>query len=73
MTQTRLARTEQSESPGLHALADMQRASLNSDVAAEAVLPGDVLRAVTATNFVYPTRALWGAQAPERHIVSEAG
>eukprot|EP00198_Chlamydomonas_reinhardtii_P011867 XP_001701204.1 predicted protein [Chlamydomonas reinhardtii] len=46
-----------------------KRASLNSDVAAEAVLPGDVLRAVTATNFVYPTRALWGAQAPERHIV----
>ncbi|KAG2427599.1 hypothetical protein HXX76_012253 [Chlamydomonas incerta] len=46
-----------------------KRASLNADAATEAVLPGDVLRAVTATNFVYPTRALWGAQAPERHIV----
>ncbi|CAD7696818.1 unnamed protein product [Ostreobium quekettii] len=30
---------------------------------------GDVLRAITCTNFVYPTRALFGAAPPERHIV----
>ncbi|KAG2446849.1 hypothetical protein HYH02_008006 [Chlamydomonas schloesseri] len=54
---------------GTHADQRRKRASLNSTLASEAVLPGDVLRAVTATNFVYPTRALWGAQAPERHIV----
>uniref|UniRef100_A0A7S3RAD1 Uncharacterized protein n=1 Tax=Dunaliella tertiolecta TaxID=3047 RepID=A0A7S3RAD1_DUNTE len=35
----------------------------------ECVLPGDVLRAVSCTNFVYPTNALFGAKAPERHIV----
>ncbi len=40
--------------------------------AAQAALPGDVLRAVTATNFVYPTKALFGAIPPERHIVSAA-
>ncbi|KXZ50094.1 hypothetical protein GPECTOR_18g70 [Gonium pectorale] len=46
-----------------------KKAALNGDLAKDAVLPGDVLRAVTATNFVYPTRALFGAAAPERHIV----
>lgn len=30
---------------------------------------GDVLRAVTCTNFVYPTKALFGAVPPQRHIV----
>ncbi len=47
-----------------------QIASINTSLKAEAVLPGDLLRAVTATNFVYPTKALFGASAPERHIVS---
>lgn len=47
-----------------------QVAALNRQLAAETVLPGDVLRAVTCTNFVYPTKALFGAAAPERHIVS---
>ncbi|GFR48679.1 hypothetical protein Agub_g10634, partial [Astrephomene gubernaculifera] len=51
--------------------ADKRRknAALNPALARDAVLPGDVLRAVTATNFVYPTRALFGAAPPERHIV----
>lgn len=31
---------------------------------------GDVLRAITCTNFVYPANALIGVQPPERHIVS---
>jgi hypothetical protein len=34
------------------------------------IAAGDVLRAATCTNFVYPTRALFGAVPPERHIVS---
>jgi hypothetical protein len=37
--------------------------------AAAAPLEGDVLRAVTCTNMVYPTKALFGAVPPERHIV----
>ncbi|GFH18344.1 uncharacterized protein HaLaN_15133 [Haematococcus lacustris] len=44
-------------------------ASMNRQLASNAVLPGDILRAVTATNFVYPTRALFGAVPPERHVV----
>lgn len=32
---------------------------------------GDVLRGATCTNFVYPTKALFGAVPPERHVVSE--
>jgi hypothetical protein len=32
---------------------------------------GDVLRGVTCTNFVYPTRALFGAVPPQRHVVSQ--
>jgi hypothetical protein len=34
------------------------------------VTAGDVLRGVTCTNFVYPTKALFGAVPPERHVVS---
>lgn len=47
-----------------------QLASMSVGASGDAVLPGDVLRALTCTNFVYPTRALFGAVAPERHIVS---
>jgi hypothetical protein len=32
---------------------------------------GDVLRGATCTNFVYPTKALFGAVPPERHVVSQ--
>ncbi|GIL78527.1 hypothetical protein Vretimale_6122 [Volvox reticuliferus] len=46
-----------------------KKAALNSDLVKDAVLPGDILRAATATNFVYPTKALFGAAPPERHIV----
>mmetsp|Transcript_12730 Transcript_12730/g.27574 ORF Transcript_12730/g.27574 Transcript_12730/m.27574 type:complete len:290 (-) Transcript_12730:387-1256(-) len=35
----------------------------------QAILPGDVLRGVTCTTIVYPTKALFGAIPPERHIV----
>ncbi|GAX77583.1 hypothetical protein CEUSTIGMA_g5027.t1 [Chlamydomonas eustigma] len=51
--------------------ADQRRkvSSLDAQSAREAVLPGDVLRAVTTTNFVYPTKALLGASPPERHLV----
>ncbi|KAL6761927.1 hypothetical protein V8C86DRAFT_2526243 [Haematococcus lacustris] len=51
--------------------ADQRRkmASMNRQLASNAVLPGDILRAVTATNFVYPTKALFGAVPPERHVV----
>lgn len=44
-------------------------ARLNKDKAAEAALEGDVLRAVTCTCPVWPTKALFGVVAPERHIV----
>ena len=30
---------------------------------------GDVVRALTCTNFVYPTAALLGMNLPEKHIV----
>lgn len=40
-------------------------------VAAAVTCAGDVLRGVTCTNFVYPTKALFGAVPPERHIVSQ--
>lgn len=37
---------------------------------ANAALPGDVLRAFTCTNLVYPTKSLiFGIQPPQRHIV----
>jgi hypothetical protein len=37
---------------------------------ASAALPGDIVRAFTATNFVYPTKSLlFGLKPPERHIV----
>lgn len=37
---------------------------------ATAALPGDVLRAVTCTNLVYPAKSLlFGIQPPQRHIV----
>jgi hypothetical protein len=37
---------------------------------ANAALPGDVLRAFTCTNLVYPAKSLlFGLQRPERHIV----
>ena len=55
--------------PGSGAARRAAQASLDGAAAARAALPGDVLRAVTATNFVYTSRALLGAAAPERHIV----
>lgn len=37
---------------------------------ANAALPGDVVRAFTCTNLVYPARSLiFGMQPPERHVV----
>lgn len=37
---------------------------------AEAALPGDIVRAFTATNLVYPTKSLlFGMQPPQRQIV----
>eukprot|EP00775_Hariotina_reticulata_P008175 gene8175-8366_t len=44
-------------------------AGLNPSLAKESVKDGDVLRAVTCTNFVYPTKALFGAVPPQRHVV----
>lgn len=35
----------------------------------ETVQPGDVLRACTATNFVYPIKSLFGATPPVRTLV----
>ena len=35
----------------------------------ETVQPGDVLRACTATNFVYPIESLFGASPPVRTLV----
>lgn len=35
----------------------------------EAVQPGDVLRACTCTNFVFPTQSLFGAKPPVRTLV----
>eukprot|EP00882_Tetradesmus_deserticola_P008531 GHRQ01008996.1.p1 GENE.GHRQ01008996.1~~GHRQ01008996.1.p1 ORF type:complete len:294 (+),score=64.92 GHRQ01008996.1:166-1047(+) len=45
-------------------------ASLNRSLDKESVLDGDLQRGVTCTNFVYPTRALFGAVPPQRHVVS---
>ena len=37
---------------------------------ATAALPGDIVRAFTCTNLVYPTKSLvFGIQPPQRHIV----
>lgn len=37
---------------------------------ANAALPGDIVRAFTCTNLVYPTKSLlFGIQPPQRHIV----
>ncbi|KAI8469786.1 MAG: hypothetical protein J3K34DRAFT_274826 [Monoraphidium minutum] len=44
-------------------------ARLSKEAAAQAVMEGDVLRAVTCTCAVYPTNSLIGLKAPERHIV----
>lgn len=44
-------------------------AKLDRVMAGSSLLVGDVLRGVTCTNFVYPTQALFGAQAPRRTIV----
>lgn len=56
--------------PGGHAERLWRRASLDPGFAATAPAVGDVLRACTATNIVYPTGALmFGAQKPERAVV----
>eukprot|EP00882_Tetradesmus_deserticola_P006919 GHRQ01007289.1.p1 GENE.GHRQ01007289.1~~GHRQ01007289.1.p1 ORF type:complete len:321 (+),score=76.04 GHRQ01007289.1:173-1135(+) len=44
-------------------------AGLNRSLDRESVQDGDILRGVTCTNFVYPTRALFGAVPPQRHVV----
>ena len=36
----------------------------------DAAQPGDVLRAFTCTNFVFPTNSLFGAKPPVRLILS---
>lgn len=57
--------------PGSHAEQRQRRAALDPGLAATAPQEGDVLRACTATNIVYPTGALmFGAQTPERAIVT---
>lgn len=43
--------------------------SMDPTLASSCIQPGDVLRATTCTNFVYPTRSLFGITPPERHIV----
>lgn len=47
----------------------VQVAKLDRVMAGSSLMVGDVLRGVTCTNFVYPTQALFGAQAPRRTIV----
>lgn len=42
---------------------------LNTSLRSSTVMEGDVLRGVTCTNYVYPTKALFGAVPPEKHIV----
>ena len=56
-------------SPPHSSFAHAQVARLDRVMAGSSLLPGDVLRGVTCTNFVYPTQALFGAQAPRRTIV----
>ena len=46
-----------------------QVAKLDRVMAGSSLMVGDVLRGVTCTNFVYPTQALFGVQAPRRTIV----
>eukprot|EP00798_Chlamydomonas_sp_ICE-L_P021980 gene21980-29041_t len=40
-----------------------------SQMAESAVLPRDIVRGLTCTTFNYPTRSLFGLQAPERTVV----
>lgn len=55
---------------GGHAEQRMRQAKLNASAAAAAALEGDVLRACTCTNIVYPPQALaFGMQPPTRSIV----
>jgi len=57
---------------GSHAAQMAKRASLdgsNSRAAPAAPAIGDVLRACTSTNIVYPQQSLFGAKPPERHAV----
>lgn len=44
-------------------------AQIDRSLLRSTIIEGDVLRAITCTNFVYPTQALFGATPPERHIV----
>ncbi|GMH33601.1 hypothetical protein BSKO_01435 [Bryopsis sp. KO-2023] len=44
-------------------------AQIDRSLLKSAIIEGDVLRAITCTNFVYPTQALFGVVPPERHIV----
>lgn len=55
--------------PGGNAEQRSKVAKLDSGRAKQAVLNGDVLRACTCTCPVWPTKALFGAVAPEQHIV----
>lgn len=50
----------------------MQLASMSPDASSRAVLPGDILRAVTCTCVVYPSQALFGLKPPQKTIVSVA-
>jgi hypothetical protein len=56
--------------PGGSADSLARKAALDPALAAAAPAVGDVLRAVTATNLVYPTASLvFSARSPERHVV----
>jgi hypothetical protein len=55
--------------PGGNADRRARRAALDPGSAAAAPAEGDVLRAVTSTNLVYPARALLGARPPTRTVV----
>ena len=55
---------------GSRAAQRVQLAGFDRARRAEAALPGDVVRAFTATNLVYPTKSLlFGMQPPQRQIV----
>lgn len=46
-----------------------KRAALDATAARKAPAVGDVLRACTCTNIVYPKDSLFGAKLPQRHVV----
>mmetsp|Transcript_25228 Transcript_25228/g.47686 ORF Transcript_25228/g.47686 Transcript_25228/m.47686 type:complete len:289 (-) Transcript_25228:299-1165(-) len=55
--------------PNTHAERAFKLAQFNKSLESEAVLPGDLLRAVTATTLVYPPQSLVGVRIPRRTVV----